>query len=181
MALDATADVNHAAGGGGGRAVPAAGAALARHLAGAGNASPHHGRSDFVRRTIALAQKHGIAHEVLRAPEVTARFPQFMPETMDRQVSAGEQARMFEAHVAGRLRSVTPEGVHAAACLYTVSADSGFIVDAHPTQPNVTVVSACSGHGFKHSAGLGEALAQQILGQAGGVDLSSFSLDRFRG
>lgn len=295
----------------------------------ADGASQHHGRPDFVRRTIALAQQHGIAHEVLGAPEVMARFPQFMlrgdevayyepaagvlrperciaaqlavarrhgarlqvneavlsiegtaqgvtvrtaratyaaaravvtagpwlpglvggayaqrlrvlrqvlhwfrptqpalyapgrspvfiwmhgrsdedyfygfpmidghegvkvateqyadtttPETVDRQVSAAEQARMFEAHVAGRLRSVTPEAVHAAACLYTVSTDSGFIVDAHPTQPNVTVVSACSGHGFKHSAGLGEALAQQILGQAGGVDLSSFSLDRLRG
>ena len=101
------------------------------------------------------------------------------PGSMDRQVSAGEQARMFEAHVAGRLRSVTPEAVHTAACLYTVSSDSGFIVDAHPTQPHVTVVSACSGHGFKHSAGLGEALAQQLMGQAGGVDLGAFSLARF--
>ena len=44
---------------------------------------------------------------------------------------------------------------------------------------NVTVVSACSGHGFKHSAGLGVALAQRLLGQAGEVDLGVFALERF--
>jgi glycine/D-amino acid oxidase-like deaminating enzyme len=37
----------------------------------------HHGAPDFTGRTIELARKHGIAHEVLRAPEIRARFPQF--------------------------------------------------------------------------------------------------------
>ncbi len=37
----------------------------------------HHGKSDFVRRTIACAERFGIAHEVLDAAGIRARFPQF--------------------------------------------------------------------------------------------------------
>jgi sarcosine oxidase len=103
------------------------------------------------------------------------------PDGVERDVSDTERAHMFQRNVAGRLRSVTSECVHATACLYTVSTDSGFIVDRHPSLDDVTVVSACSGHGFKHSSGLGEALAKQALGEEGAIDLSPFSLARFRG
>jgi sarcosine oxidase len=99
------------------------------------------------------------------------------PDRVDRQVAEDEQRTMFERHVAGRLRSVTPRCVHAATCLYTVSPDSGFVVDSHPEFEQVTVVSACSGHGFKHSAAMGERLAQQALGRETGA-LSAFSLAR---
>ena len=37
----------------------------------------HHGQPDFVGRTIAVARRHGIPHEVLAPAEVEARFPQF--------------------------------------------------------------------------------------------------------
>jgi sarcosine oxidase len=102
------------------------------------------------------------------------------PDTVDRQVLPQEQAAMFARHVQGRLRGVTAECVRSAACLYTVSDDGGFIVDRHPTLPQVTVVSACSGHGFKHSAGLGEALAQQLQQDAVLERLRPFGLDRFQ-
>jgi sarcosine oxidase len=44
----------------------------------------------------------------------------------------------------------------------------------------VLIVSACSGHGFKHSAGLGEAIAEQVLGRASshGLDLQPFGRQR---
>jgi sarcosine oxidase len=102
------------------------------------------------------------------------------PDETDRQVSDVEKQRMFELNVSGRLRSVTSRCVHAASCLYTVSTDSGFIVDAHPEVEHVTVVSACSGHGFKHSAALGEHLARQATSQAT-EGLAPFSLARFSG
>jgi sarcosine oxidase len=57
-----------------------------------------------------------------------------------------------------------------------MSPDGRFIVDRHPTLGGVMVVSPCSGHGFKHSAGLGEALAQQLMGDAPFCDLSAFRL-----
>jgi len=43
----------------------------------------------------------------------------------------------------------------------------------------VIVASPCSGHGFKHSAALGEAVAQRVLHGASDVDLHPFRLDRF--
>jgi glycine/D-amino acid oxidase-like deaminating enzyme len=45
--------------------------------------------------------------------------------------------------------------------------------------PRVQVVSACSGHGFKHSAAIGEAVAQRATTGSSTLDLSSFGLRRF--
>ena len=100
------------------------------------------------------------------------------PDQMDRTVSAGEAAAMHAAHVAGRLRGAGPAPARSAACLYTVTPDAGFVIDRHPTQDRVVVVSACSGHGFKHSAGIGEAVAQLVCDGRSGVDLQPFRLVR---
>ncbi|SAK90020.1 FAD dependent oxidoreductase [Caballeronia calidae] len=100
------------------------------------------------------------------------------PDDFDRTVSADESRNMFENHVAGRLACVSSRPVHAAACLYTVSTDSGFIVDTYRDMENVKVVSACSGHGFKNSAGLGERMALWAIGQDDG-SLQQFRAARF--
>jgi sarcosine oxidase len=39
-------------------------------------------------------------------------------------------------------------------------------------------VSPCSGHGFKHSAAIGEAVAAQIAGEVPLIDLTPFSFER---
>jgi sarcosine oxidase len=98
------------------------------------------------------------------------------PETVNREVSEAESGSMHDAHVRGRLRGVTPRRSHAAACLYSVAPESRFIIDRHPRVEPVIVVSACSGHGFKHSAALGEALAQWVLEGRSTLDLSQFKL-----
>jgi sarcosine oxidase len=99
------------------------------------------------------------------------------PETVDREVSTTESAEMYRRHVAGRLRGVTPRSSRAAACVYTVVPGSRFLVDRAPGRERVTVVSACSGHGFKHSAALGEAVAERLLAGASRIDLAPFSLE----
>jgi sarcosine oxidase len=53
------------------------------------------------------------------------------------------------------------------------------VIDQHPGSDRVWLASPCSGHGFKHSAAVGEALAEIVTGQESGFDLSSFRLDRF--
>jgi sarcosine oxidase len=71
----------------------------------------------------------------------------------------------------------------AAACLYTVTPDRGFIIDRHPRLHGVFVVSACSGHGFKHSAGIGDVVAERLTGGPVGrnrIDLTPFSITRFQ-
>ena len=86
---------------------------------------------------------------------------------------------MYRLRVANRLAGATPEVVQAAACVYTVTPDRGFIIDRHPAMERILVVSACSGHGFKHSAGIGEAVAAELAGTGSTVDLKPFALARF--
>jgi len=97
------------------------------------------------------------------------------PEAMQRSVSAEETALTFDTHVRGRLRGLSARSMHDATCLYTSTADGRFVIDRHPTLANVTVVSACSGHGFKHAAAVGEAVADGLLGRVPRVDLSMFA------
>jgi sarcosine oxidase len=52
-------------------------------------------------------------------------------------------------------------------CLYTSTPDFNFWVAPHPDFAQVTVVSACSGHGFKHAAALGEAIVARLVGSPG--------------
>ncbi|HEY7877965.1 MAG TPA: N-methyl-L-tryptophan oxidase [Gemmatimonadaceae bacterium] len=64
-------------------------------------------------------------------------------------------------------------------CLYTNTPDGHFILDAHPGAPEVIVVSACSGHGFKFAIAIGEVLADIALNGEASIDLSPFRLSRF--
>lgn len=101
------------------------------------------------------------------------------PDAVDRSVSQADIDAMYDAHVAGRLLGVSRRVLKSKVCTYTITPDFNFIIDAHPQMANVTLVSACSGHGFKHSAGIGEALAMHHCNEPGAVDLSPFSLARF--
>ncbi|MGX5795683.1 N-methyl-L-tryptophan oxidase [Pseudomonas sp. ArH3a] len=103
------------------------------------------------------------------------------PETLDRTVSAAQAQEMFERQVQGRITGVTANVVKSAVCAYTVTPDHHFIIDEHPSLQHTLVVSPCSGHGFKHSAALGEAFAQWCIRGTSDLDLSSFSLKRFEG
>ena len=98
------------------------------------------------------------------------------PDLLRREVRAAEADAMFQDHVAGRLHGVRPGALRSSACMYTVTPDSGFLVDWLPADGRILVASACSGHGFKHSAGLGEAVANGIAN--GTADLKHFGAAR---
>lgn len=75
----------------------------------------------------------------------------------------GERAAWFYRRLVGeRLPWLGPDPVRTVPCLYTSTRGSRFIIDRHPDHPNVTIVSPCSGHGFKHSAAIGEAVAETV-------------------
>lgn len=97
---------------------------------------------------------------------------------VSREVSAEESAEMHSVHVKGRLAGASTRVAKAAACLYTVTPDNGFIIDRHPRMDRVVAISACSGHGFKHSAGIGEAVAKAMV-ESEWEPLAPFSLARF--
>jgi len=83
---------------------------------------------------------------------------------------------MYERYVRHRLPGLSGRCVKATACLYTVTPDSRFVIDRLPSAPNVIVASPCSGHGFKHSAAIGESLAQLATEGQSTIDLSAFAL-----
>ena len=105
--------------------------------------------------------------------------PDIDHETMDRTVSPEEVRRFYDHHVGPNLAGISPRAMQAATCLYTNTPDNGFIIDDHPDMPGVLVVSACSGHGFKHSLGVGEAVAQRVAEGTSRIDLAPFALSRF--
>lgn len=94
-------------------------------------------------------------------------------------VDTGEPRRVYAELIRDRFPGLDGRVLRATRCLYTTTPDHAFIVDRHPEHERVLVVSPCSGHGFKHSAGLGDAIAELLTAGASPVDLSSFSLARF--
>jgi sarcosine oxidase len=87
------------------------------------------------------------------------------------------QRQEIDALVRRHLPGVSWRCLRTAACSYTVTPDREFIIDH--ASPRVIVVSACSGHGFKHSAALGEGLADMAQGRAPWIDMTPFRLSRF--
>ena len=94
-------------------------------------------------------------------------------QNVERTVSAEETRATFETYVEPCFPGVAPDAIRSAVCLYTYRPGARFIIDRHPEMDRVFVVSACSGHGFKHSAAIGEALAKAILGEPH-LDWSAF-------
>ena len=116
------------------------------------------------------------------------------PGSVDRVVSAEEIESFYERKVVPRLAGVGRECVRAEACLYTSTPDEHFLIDTHERSDNVLLLSACSGalaalapinspsltarrtgHGYKHSAALGEACAEWAA-----EGRSTLSLEPFR-
>jgi sarcosine oxidase len=101
------------------------------------------------------------------------------PDIIDRNVSEGFTNGMYENHVAPYFPGISSICTKTAVCMYTATPDMGFVIDKHPDFNNVTVVSPCSGHGFKHSAAIGEAIAEGFISGESKIDLSSFKFERF--
>ncbi len=90
-----------------------------------------------------------------------------------------EQAQGFyDGYVRVSLRGLSSQCLRSATCFYTVVPDHYFVIDHGIESDRVWFASACSGHGFKHSAAVGEALVQKALGEEPTVDLRPFARER---
>ncbi len=103
------------------------------------------------------------------------------PDQVERAVTIAETAQMYNHHVKGCLKGLSPNCIKSATCLYTSTPDGDFVLDFHPDSQRIIVASPCSGHGFKHSAAIGEAMAELALQGQSQFDLSAFRLERFSG
>ncbi|WP_078379274.1 N-methyl-L-tryptophan oxidase [Sutcliffiella halmapala] len=64
-------------------------------------------------------------------------------------------------------------------CIYTLTPDENFIIDLHPSYPNVAIAAGFSGHGFKFSSVVGKILSELIIEGSSEEDISLFSVRRF--
>lgn len=100
------------------------------------------------------------------------------PDGRQHPATRSEIERMYRGCVEPYLPWLGAEPLRTASCLYTSTRGARFIIDRHPEHQAVLVVSACSGHGFKHSPAIGEAVAQWLVDGRPGIDLAAFGLDR---
>ena len=101
------------------------------------------------------------------------------PDAVPRDVADSDVAAFYGEYISPRFPDLSSECLRSTTCLYTVTPDAKFIVDRFRNFETVWFASACSGHGFKHAAAIGEAMARQALGETALVDLSMFRLRRF--
>lgn len=84
------------------------------------------------------------------------------PVLVDRSCTAADVAPLA-GFVAECLPFIEPVLVRNSVCLYTMTPDKHFVVDHHPHWENVVVACGFSGHGFKFTSVLGNALAELVL------------------
>ncbi len=100
------------------------------------------------------------------------------PDRLQRRVGPAEAAAMHRVHLAGRLPGLLPRALRSAVCPYTMTPDGDFLIARVPGNDRVLLVSACSGHGFKHSAGLGEQVAETLAAGTLPAGLAGFDAAR---
>jgi sarcosine oxidase len=100
------------------------------------------------------------------------------PDEPVRAVDAPDEEVLREC-VRSYFRGANGPLVRASTCIFTNTPDEHFIIDRLPDAPEVLVVSACSGHGFKFCSVIGEIVADLTGNGASAQDLSLFRFDRF--
>ena len=99
------------------------------------------------------------------------------PQTVDR-VARDDEAQSCIELGALAMKGVSNRVLNGVVCMYTRTPDGHFIVDRHPTAPNVVLAAGFSGHGFKFTPAIGEQLANLALDPAA-VPFGLFRIDRF--
>lgn len=99
------------------------------------------------------------------------------PLQLDRNISEADVAPI-RAFLRDALPGVQPNPVKHAVCMYTLTPDRHFIVDRHPEFGNVAIGAGFSGHGFKSTSALGEALADLALDGKSKLPIDFLSLNR---
>jgi glycine/D-amino acid oxidase-like deaminating enzyme len=83
-----------------------------------------------------------------------------------------------EEFLQAHLRGVSTQPTDHTVCLYTMSPDEHFIVDWHPRHAHVVFAAGLSGHGFKFTPVLGQALAELALDGVTAVPIQFLTAQR---
>ena len=100
------------------------------------------------------------------------------PGANPRQVRPEELEAVTE-FVRDTLPDLEPVVHRSHGCMISVTPDEAFSLGYTQAYPNVVVLAACSGHGFKHASAVGDVGAELAVAGEASLDLSAFSPDRF--
>jgi len=100
--------------------------------------------------------------QTIKVAEHLSGEPVTDPECVDRAVRPDDLA-LLVPFLHSVLPLATTQLVRHSVCLYTHTPDRHFLIDRHPLWPHVTIAAGFSGHGFKFTSVLGEALADLCL------------------
>lgn len=100
------------------------------------------------------------------------------PGANPRQVQPEELEAVIE-FVHDTLPDLEPAVHRSHGCMISVTPDEAFSLGYTQAYPNVVVLAACSGHGFKHASAVGDVGAELAVDGESTLDLSAFSPDRF--
>ena len=100
--------------------------------------------------------------------------PQSLAEARDE-----EDETAVGRFVKSYLKTVADAPLSHEACMYTMTPDEHFIVDHHPECDHVVFAGGLSGHGFKFTPVLGEALADLSLQKRTNLPIDFLRLSRF--
>lgn len=104
--------------------------------------------------------------------------PLTSPEEIDREVHADEVAHI-RSWLAERIPAIAGGALLATAtCMYTLTPDQDFLLDAHPHHPQVLLCSPCSGHGFKMASAVGEVMADLAVRGDASLPIAPFGVSR---
>lgn len=101
----------------------------------------------------------------------------FDPLALDRDPDV-EDRRRIESFLGAHLPGVSTREIAHAVCMYTLTADEHFILDRHPRSPLVVFAAGLSGHGFKFTPVLGEALVEMALDGTAKQPIGFLALER---
>jgi sarcosine oxidase len=111
--------------------------------------------------------------------DVGDNFADTDPDDVDRYVHSDRDTLELSALVAEAFPGIRPRPSKVIPCMITNSPDGQFVVGRPNASPRLVVAGGDSGHGFKHAAGVGELLAQIVVGEEPFCDTAFLEPDRF--
>jgi sarcosine oxidase len=114
----------------------------------------------------------------LKVAEHSGGRPIDDPRRVDREIDPHEAERVLD-FLGNYLPGVANGLAEHQTCLYTMSPDEHFIVDRHPHHENIVFAAGLSGHGFKFTPVLGQALAELALHGGTNLPIDFLGLSRF--
>jgi len=100
------------------------------------------------------------------------------PDDVRREITERDVAPVRK-FIRRRMTKLDGPPIASTTCIYSNTPDLNFAVGAHPADPRVVVMSACSGHGFKFASVLGEIAANLATDGKPAFDISFLKPGRF--